>query len=227
MAYINGKWLDREERQERIDLLIESVRRLAALIKAKKATDYHIDMFRKNKAELIKLKRVHRAEVDIAYFTYEYLSDGLNPENEDNVVRNSDDGTPHDGIEDIAKIHEEFFELCDYVNEEKRNARLAIAAARGHSKSGMFSNALPLHQAAYRKRKYILVISETDSLSKKLIGWVNKQMKFNAKLREDFGPMMHESASHNEKDNEEAFITTTNILIESSSSGKQLRGTPL
>ncbi len=87
-------------------------------------------MFRKNKAELIKLKRVHRAEVDIAYFTYEYLSDGLNPENEDNVVRNSDDGTPHDGIEDIAKIHEEFFELCDYVNEEKRNARLAIAAAR-------------------------------------------------------------------------------------------------
>lgn len=76
-------------------------------------------MFRKNKAELIKLKRVHRAEVDIAYFTYEYLSDGLNPENEDNVVRNSDDGTPHDGIEDIAKIHEEFFELCDYVNEEK------------------------------------------------------------------------------------------------------------
>jgi predicted phage terminase large subunit-like protein len=152
------------------------------------------------------------------------LSDGLNPENEDNVVRNSDDGTPHDGIEDIAKIHEEFFELCDYVNEEKRNARLAIAAARGHSKSGMFSNALPLHQAAYRKRKYILVISETDSLSKKLIGWVNKQMKFNGKLREDFGPMMHESASRNEKDNEEAFITTTNILIESSSSGKQLRG---
>ncbi len=49
-------------------------------------------------------------------------------------------------------------------------------------------------------------------------------MKFNGKLREDFGPMMHESASRNEKDNEEAFITTTNILIESSSSGKQLRG---
>lgn len=88
----------------------------------------------------------------------------------------------------------------------------------------MFSNALPLHQAAFRKRKYILIISETDSLSKKLIGWVNKQMKYNQKLREDFGPMMHESASRNEKDNEEAFITTTNILIESSSSGKQPGG---
>ncbi len=36
MAYINGKWLDREERQERIDLLIESVRRLAASLKRKK-----------------------------------------------------------------------------------------------------------------------------------------------------------------------------------------------
>ena len=110
------------------------------------------------------------------------------------------------------------------MNEEERNARLAIAAARGHSKSGMFSNGMPLHQVAYRRRKYVLIISETDTLSKKLIGWVNKQLKFNELLREDFGPLMHESNSKNEKDNEEAFITTTNTLVESSSSGKQLRG---
>lgn len=86
-------------------------------------------MFRKNKAELIKLKRVHRAEVDIAYFTYEYLSDGLNPENEDNVVRNSDDGTPHDGIEDIAKIHEEFLSFAITSTKKKERA----ACNRGSS----------------------------------------------------------------------------------------------
>jgi predicted phage terminase large subunit-like protein len=172
----------------------------------------------------VKLKRVHRAEVDVAYFNYVYLSDGANSQNEDNVIRNNDDGTPHDPIDLIAPIHREFFDLCDYVNDTERNARLAIAAARGHSKSGVFSNGFPLHQVVFRRRKYVLIISETDSLSKKLIGWINKQLKYNALLREDFGPLMHESHSKNEKDNEEAFITLSNTLVEASSSGKQLRG---
>jgi predicted phage terminase large subunit-like protein len=224
MAYINSAWLDRPQRQARIDLLSDRVKKLAALIKAGKASDYHIDTFRKDKAELTKLKRVHRAEVDVAYFNYVYLSDESNPRNEDNVIRNSEDGTPHDPIDLIAPIHREFFDLCDYVNDTERNARLAIAAARGHSKSGVFTNGFPLHQVAYRRRRYVLIISETDSLSKKLIGWINKQLKYNALLREDFGPLMHESNSKNEKDNEEAFITTSGTLVEASSSGKQLRG---
>ena len=224
MAHINGEWLDRAQRGQRIELLTERITKLAAVIKAGKATDYHIDTFRKDKAELVKLKRVHRAEVDVAYFTYAYLSDGANSANEDNVVRNSDDGTPHDPLDMVAPIHREFFDLCDHVNASERNARLAIAAARGHSKSGMFSNAFPLHQVVFRRRKYVLIISETDSLSKKLIGWINKQLKFNELLREDFGVLMHESHSRNEKDNEEAFITLSNTLVEASSSGKQLRG---
>jgi predicted phage terminase large subunit-like protein len=224
MANLDGTWLERPKRQERIDLLTERLRKLLTLYKSGKASDYHVDMLRKDKAELMKLKRVHRAEYDVAYFVYEYLSDGSNPENEDNIVMNADDGSPHDSIEDMAPIHREFFDLCDYVDHEDRSANLAIAAARGHSKSGKFSNGLPLHQVVFRKRRYILTISETDSLSKKLIGWVNKQLKFNAKLREDFGELMHESSSRNEKDNEEAFITNTNALVEASSSGKQLRG---
>lgn len=224
MAWINNTWLARDQRQARIDLISERLRKLAAIIKAGKATEYHIDTFRKDKAELTKLKRIHRAEVDVAYFTYEYLSDQANATNDDNVIRNDDSGAPHDSIEDIAPIHREFFDLCDHVNEDERNARLAIAAARGHSKSGMFSNSFPLHQVVFRRRKYVLIISETDSLSKKLIGWINKQLKFNDKLREDFGELMYESNSRNEKDNEEAFITQSNTLVEASSSGKQLRG---
>jgi predicted phage terminase large subunit-like protein len=224
MAWINSEWLDRASRGQRIELLTARVTKLATAIKAGKATDYHIDTFKRDKAELVRLKRIHRAEVDVAYFTYAYLSDGANSANEDNVVRNNDDGTPHDPIDLIAPIHREFFNLCDHVNVEERSARLAIAAARGHSKSGMFSNAFPLHQVVFRKRKYVLIISETDSLSKKLIGWINKQLKYNALLREDFGVLMHESNSRNEKDNEEAFITLSNTLVEASSSGKQLRG---
>ena len=227
MAYVNGKWLDREEREQRITLVSETLRKLSALIKSGRASEYHIEQLRMYKEELAKLKRVHRAELDVAYFEYEYLSDGANPENEDNTIMNAEDGSQHDPIELMAPIHREFFDLCDYVNETERNARLAIAAARGHSKSGKFSNAFPLHQTVFRRRKYILIISETDSLSKKLIGWSNKQLKYNEKLREDFGPMLDPRNKQNEKDNEEAFITTTNTLVEASSAGKQLRGEQL
>ncbi|WP_010495063.1 phage terminase large subunit [Paenibacillus elgii] len=224
MSYVSERWLSRDERAERISLITERARKLKALVDSGRATEYHIDMLRQDIVELKRLKRIHRAEVDVAYFTYEYLSDAGNPENEDNIVRHGEDGILHDPIEEIAPIHREFFDLCDHVNDKERNARLAIAAARGHSKSGMFSNAFPLHQTVYRRRRYILVISETDTLSKKLIGWVNKQLKYNAKLREDFGPLLFERNTQNEKDNEEAFITASNTLVEASSSGKQLRG---
>src|SRR5690606_20642458 len=103
-------------------------------------TDYHVELLRDDIAELKRLNRIHRAEVDVAYFTYEYLSDGGNPENEDNIIRHAEDGRQHDGLNEIAPIHREFFDLCDHVDHIERNARLAIAAARGHSKSGMFSN---------------------------------------------------------------------------------------
>jgi len=224
VAWIDGEWLGREARADRIELVTERAKKLRTLIEKGRATDYHVESYRASVAELKRLVRIHRGEVDVAYFTYEYLSDGGNADNDDNIIRNADDGRQHDELADIAHIHREFFDLCDYVNETERNARLAIAAARGHSKSGMFSNSFPLHQIAYRRRHYILVISETDGLAKKLIGWVNKQLKFNAKFREDFGPLLNEKNTQNERDNEEAFITASGALVEASSSGKQLRG---
>ncbi|SDZ04966.1 phage terminase large subunit [Thermoactinomyces sp. DSM 45892] len=224
MAYINGEWLNRQERDERIQLVTDRLRKLRDIYQNGQATDHHIDMMLDDKQELERLTRIHRAEYDTAYFAYEYLSDQDNPLNEDNIIRNGDDGTPHQPLTDLAPIHREFFDLCDYVDHTDPSARLAIAAPRGHSKSGMFSNCFPLHQIVYRKRPYILIISETDSLSKKLISWSNKQLKFNEKLRQDFGELLNIASTKNEKDNEEAFITSTNCLVEASSAGKQLRG---
>ncbi|NGM81203.1 phage terminase large subunit [Paenibacillus sp. 7124] len=224
MAWVAEEWLDKPARAERIKLVSERAKKLRELVRTDRATTYHEESLRADIAELRRLRRIDRAEDDVAYFTYEYLSDAGNPENEDNIVRHGEDGTLHDTLDNIAPIHAEFFALCNHVDHVERNARLAIAAARGHSKSGMFSNSFPLHQVVYRKRRYILEISETDTLSKKLIGWINKQLKFNEKLRADFGPLLHERNNQNEKDNEEAFITLSGTLVEASSSGKQLRG---
>jgi predicted phage terminase large subunit-like protein len=224
MAWVNGKWLNRKERQERINLITERAEAIADLIDAKSAHKFQIKTFQTDVKELERLNRIHRAEVDDAYFSYAYLSDLSNPTNDDNIVRHAADGTPPDPLELLAPIHRKFFDLCDYVNNVKTDARLAIAAARGHNKSGTFSNEFPLKNIVFRKRKYILVVTETDTLSKKLIGWINKQLKYNELLREDFGELLNEKQSMNEKDNEEVFITSEGSLVEASSSGKRLRG---
>lgn len=224
MAFVNGKWLNNTDRAIRINLLSQRVKKLKVLRENGHATEYHVETLLNDLEELKRLIRVHKSQKDVGFFTYTYLSEELNPENEDNIVRHSDTGRKHSPFDEMAPIHRNFFDLCNHVTNEKINANLAIGAPRGHSKSGMFTNALPLHATVFRLRKYILVISETDSLSKKLIGWVNRQLKFNEKLREDFGELMFKASSRNEKDNEEAFITSTNTLIEASSSGKALRG---
>ncbi|RED57166.1 hypothetical protein [Cohnella lupini] len=222
MAWSDNKWLSRPEREARIDRLTQHMTRLRALYDTGKATAEHVRTLFSHRDEVTRLQRINRAENDVAYFAYIYLSDSHNADNDANIIRHAP-GKLHDGIDDMAQLHREFFDLCDNVNVTQ-DARIAIASPRGHNKSGTFSNILPLHQIAFRKRKYILVISETDAISKKLTGWVNGQLKFNEMLRNDFGPLLHPVSTKNEKDNEEAFLTTTGTLVEASSSGKQLRG---
>ncbi|MCY9372704.1 phage terminase large subunit [Bacillus haynesii] len=219
MAYVDGKWLDREERQERIDLLTERVRKLVALIKSGKATEYHIDTFRKDKAELTKLKRIHRSEVDMLYFFYEYFSEARNPGNPDNLVP-----TAEVDMDQAPDFHVKLSRILDSVSNKNRTARIAWAASRGHAKSAYLSNAFPVHEIVFRKRKMILIISETNAGSKKFIKWVANQLKYNLKLRDDFGVLLHEQKTRNEKDSEEAFLTTTGIKMEATSLGTQIRG---
>lgn len=219
MAYVNSEWLDRPARAQRITLLTERVTKLAAVIKFGKATDYHIDTFRKDKAELAKLKRVHRAETDMLYFFYEYFSEARNPGNPDNLVP-----TPAVDMDDAPEFHVKLSRILDSVSNRNRTARIAWAASRGHAKSAYLSNAFPVHEIAFRKRKMILIISETNAGSKKFIKWVAGQLKYNLKLREDFGVLLHEQKTRNEKDSEEAFLTTTGIKMEATSLGTQIRG---
>lgn len=219
MAYINDEWIGREARQERIDVMTERLRKLAAVLKAGKGTEYHREIFRRDKAELEKLKRVHRAETDMLYFFYEYFSEARNPGNPDNLVP-----TKAVDMADAPNFHAKLSRILDSVSNRNRTARIAWAASRGHAKSAYLSNAYPVREICFRNRKMILIISETNAGSKKFIKWVAGQLKYNVKLREDFGILLHEQKTRNEKDSEEAFLTTTGIKMEATSLGTQIRG---
>ena len=162
---------------------------------------------------------MHRAEVDMLYFFYEYFSEARNPGNPDNLVPD-----PSVNMDDAPDFHVKLSRILDSVSNYNRTARIAWAASRGHAKSAYLSNAFPVHEIVYRKRKMILIISETGEGSKKFIRWVSGQLKYNEKLRADFGEVLSPKKSQNEKDSEEAFLTSTGIKMESTSLGKQIRG---
>ncbi|MFL1672188.1 phage terminase large subunit [Paenibacillus dendritiformis] len=219
MAYVDGQWLDREERAERIAVISERATKLKKLVKSGRATEYHIEMLREDIAELKRLTRIHRAEVDMLYFFYEYFSEARNPGNPDNLVPTKDVD-----MGDAPDFHRKLSRILDSVSNVNRTARIAWAASRGHAKSAYLSNAFPVHEIAYRKRRMILIISETNAGSKKFIKWVAGQLKYNAKLREDFGELLYEKKTMNEKDSEEAFLTTSGAKMEATSLGMQIRG---
>lgn len=219
MAYLNGEWLDREARAERIELVKDLISQYAILADKGEITSYEIEQWEALDAELTKLQRVHRAEVDMLYFFYEYFSEAHNPGNPDNLVPDKNYTS-----EDAPEFHLKLSRILDSVSNVNTTARICWAASRGHAKSAYLSNAFPVREIVYRKRKMILIISETGSGSKKFVRWASGQLKYNLKIREDFGELLYEQRSRNEKDSEEAFLTTTKIKLEATALGMQIRG---
>ncbi|WP_412677031.1 phage terminase large subunit [Bacillus atrophaeus] len=118
------------------------------------------------------------------------------------------------------------------VSSEKVNEKIAAAAPRSHAKSTYLSKAFPVHEIVYRRRKYTIIISETPSVSKANMEWIRNQLKFNKKLRADFGPLLSPQDQANITDNSEAFIAwhpdgdsrKQLSLVQAASTGQALRG---
>jgi len=112
------------------------------------------------------------------------------------------------------------------------NDKVAVAAPRGHAKSSYLSKAFPLHELLYRRRRYTLLISETPKVAKGNLDWIRDQIKYNKKLRRDFGELLSPRDQANIQDNNEGFIAWTKdgdskkqiALLESASVGGAIRG---
>lgn len=118
------------------------------------------------------------------------------------------------------------------VSNVNTNDKVAVAAPRGHAKSSYLSKSFPLHELLYRRRRYTLLISETPKVAKGNLDWIRDQIKYNKKLREDFGELLSPKDQANIQDNNEGFIAWTSdggtkkqiALLESASVGGAIRG---
>jgi predicted phage terminase large subunit-like protein len=218
LAFVNNRWLARPEREERIQLLTERARKLKALHQAGKATDAHVETLLADATELRKLKRVHRAEHDMLYFMYEYFSDEGNPQNPDNLI------PAGNTINNAADFHRTLCALLDEITTGKQQTNVAWSVGRGHAKTAYLSNGYLAHQVVYRLKQYIVEVSETTEVAGDFISWTRNQLKYNDKLRDDFGELLYVQKSRNDVDNNTEFVTTSGTKVEAKGIGTQMRG---
>ncbi|WP_353856771.1 phage terminase large subunit [Bacillus sp. Bos-x628] len=212
---VKGKTYEEwKARMEEIDEFLDVVK-----LKAKQGNDLSREVLERAialKEERKQCERILRCWTSTLEFMYEYFSEDMNPENENNLIP--------EGISifDAPDFHKE---LTSYLDEYRYNPtkRIAWSVPRGHAKSTYLSNMYPIYNIVYNLRKFIVVLSETHDGSRQFTDYVNNQLKDNKKLREDFGELMSEGRD-NKKDNADKFITKNNIMVASGSTQKQLRG---
>lgn len=237
MAWINGEWHDTKSRGDNIEKLrkfiaprVRSYAKLAAEDKVE--LKRYIDEFRR-------LNTIHRGEYDLLFFSYCYFGENLNRDNNGNWIPEFDESgldlkdSPESILEYAPEFHNEICDIMNVVSTKEVNRRIAVAAPRSHAKSSFLSKAFPIHEIVYRKRKYIILISETPSVSSANLEWIKVQLQSNEKLRRDFGPLLHIKQQMNPKDNSAEFIAWEDLgegkqkqltLVQAASSGQALRG---
>lgn len=187
-----------------------------------------IEDYIEKRTELERLERIERCDGDSYEFALEYFSESRNPDNFGNW-----DGFDILRKEDAPKFHREMTELIDEVSTVRKNAKTATAAPRGFAKSTWFTKDFPISEICYRKRRYIIIISETPDVAMSNMAWIRSQFKLNKKLREDFGPLLSAKDQSNIVDNSTEFIAWHDdgkggkkqiAKVEAASTGGSIRG---
>lgn len=228
MAWIDGRFLDHDEREELFAVYDEYFREIFDIYGDDPANwpPEARDRF----PIYSRLERVRRCEGDLLEFSLEYFSEARNPGNDGNW-----EGFDITDADQAADFHKEIAEIIDDVSTVHTNDKVAVAAPRSHAKSTYLTKANPIREIVYRLRKYIIIISETPTVSKANMEWIRNQLKYNAKLRADFGPLLSPKDQANIRDNSDGFIAwhpdpdnpevrRQIALVEAASTGQALRG---
>ncbi|MDT0149991.1 phage terminase large subunit [Priestia aryabhattai] len=216
VAKVKGKPLEelRKERDELKEVLTLYMNKL----EAGEEVDIPTHLIAEFRKRFAKLDRIVKSHDSTLHMMYEYFSHERNPENEGNIIP---EGVT---IFDAPDFHEMLTGMLDELSNENITKRVAYSVPRGHAKSAYLSNMFPVHQLVFGLRRYILIISETLGMSRKFIEWINDQLKFNKKLREDFGELVNTPLNRDLTDNKDSFETINGCFVQASSIGGQLRG---
>lgn len=213
-----GELLPRKERLKLQQLLEKERSIYIELIKQGVATESDRQKFMDVDRQAEQARRINECEFDVAQFAIEYFSDDANPENDENLIPSGVD------LNTMSTFHKELCGLLSDITVGKKKSNVAWACPRQHAKTAYGSNIFPIHQAVYKHKRFIVVVSETSDMASAFITWGNHQLKSNDKLITDFGRLLHEKPSMNATDNKDEYVTLNNVKIMARGAGRQIRG---
>lgn len=101
----------------------------------------------------------------------------------------------------------------------QKGSRSAVAAPRGHAKSTVISLKCALHAALYGYKKYILLISDTESQASAFLEAIKYELETNELLIADFGPQESKKTWKTS-----SILLSNGCRIDAVGSGQKLRG---
>ncbi len=120
---------------------------------------------------------------------------------------------PHYYSVDFDDFHEEWADLS-----EIRNQIGLLAAPREHAKSTFFSFGVPIHDAAYVLKHFIMLISDTNDQAKGFTIPIRLELEENPRLLHDFGEFRGRKWSDSD------FTTTGGVRVLARGRGEKVRG---
>ena len=108
-------------------------------------------------------------------------------------------------------------EDCEKILAEG-GSRSAIAAPRGHAKSTVMSLKNVLHAALYGYKRYILLISDTETQATGFLDAIKYELETNERLQEDFGEQVCKPWKSS------SILLANGCRIDAVGSGQKLRG---
>ncbi len=110
--------------------------------------------------------------------------------------------------------------MIEKANESGIGDKEADAAPRGNAKSTWTTLVLVVWSAAYKKRKFPLIVSETNSQSEDFISFIKLELETNERLAQDFPDLCGEGPIWRS----DAIITRNGVKVRGVGSGQKLRG---
>jgi len=149
-------------------------------------------------------KRKKRAKRDLDFFNRTYF--------------------PHYFSKPSSALHKYFADrypaMIERANETGQGDKEADAAPRGNAKSTWTTFGLPLQCAAYRTRKYPLIVSETRGQAEAFLSFIKLELETNERLAQDFPELVGEGPVWRS----DQIITRNGVKIQAAGAGQKLRG---
>lgn len=120
---------------------------------------------------------------------------------------------PHYFSSPSAPFHHELVELLDTVGTP-----VAVAAPRGFAKSTITTLSYPLHQICFKKRHFIIIVSDTEEQATSFVSFIKIELEQNERIIGDFGKLK------SYKWGDSVFTTRTGIKVWARGSGQKIRG---